>query len=94
MKWNLIESYGKSNEGKLQIRFTGFRNSQLAELLNTNGYDADENSSVTKKTDILLVPYESFSSSKVDKAKRYGTTIVPLGDFLINPSKYGVNLPN
>ena len=87
--FNLINSYGVSNEGKLQIRFSGIRNKQLSEQLSTNGYDADDSGSVTKNTDILLIPYEGFSSSKVTKAqKNPNTKIIPIQDFIDNMDKY------
>ena len=79
----------KGNLGnKKQIRFSGVRNLQLMELLNTRGYDIDEGS-VTKKTDILLIPYEGFSSGKVKKASNQDNTmIVPINDFIENIEKY------
>lgn len=78
----------KNDSNKKQIRFSGVRNLQLMELLNTKGYDADEGS-VTKKTDILLVPYEGFSSTKVNKANSQDNTIVvPITEFMENTSKY------
>ena len=63
------DSFGKDNSGKIQIRFTGFRNQQLVEQLITAGYDA-EDGSVTKNTNILLIPYNGFNSSKVAKAQK------------------------
>ena len=76
-----------------EIRFTGFRNSQLAEQLNILGYDASD-SSVTKKTDILLIPYDGFVSTKVSKAKtNLNTKIIPVQEFIDNSEKYiGVKL--
>ena len=69
--WNIINSYGDNDQNRLQIRFSGFRNSQLAEQLNIYyNADADDNASVTNKTDILLVPYIGFESAKVAKARK------------------------
>jgi NAD-dependent DNA ligase len=83
----IIDSKG-NGESKKQIRFSGIRNLQLMEQLSSEGYDIDEGS-VTKKTDILLVPYEGFSSSKVNKAlKQENTMIVPINDFIENIEKY------
>ena len=48
---------GVSNDDKIQIRFTGIRNLQLSELLINKGYDADPNGAVTKRTNILIIPY-------------------------------------
>jgi NAD-dependent DNA ligase len=90
---NIISSKGSMKNCKAQIRFSGFRYQQLAEQLSTIGYDASD-SSVTKKTDILLVPYDGFSSSKVTKAmKNPNTKIISLQEFIDNSTKYiGVKL--
>lgn len=76
-----ISSYGKHTDAKLQIRFTGCRNLQLSEQLNNLGYDADPNGSVSKKTDILIIPYDGFSSNKTNKISDSCKKIV-LGDFI------------
>lgn len=89
LKWiPLEESFGHAAESLGEIRFTGFRNLQLAEQLNTLGFDASD-SSVTKKTSILLIPYEGFNSSKVEKAKKNASTqIIPVQEFIDNSEKY------
>ena len=80
-------SKGLDLSKKKQIRYTGIsRNKQLIEQLNTAGYDADD-SSVTKKTDILLIPYEGFESSKTKKVSDT-CIIVPIDEFINNMSKY------
>lgn len=84
---HLVNSKDNRKEIKGQIRFTGFRNQQLKEQLCNAGYDADD-SSVTKKTDLLLVPYDGFSSSKVAKAKQLGIKIAPIDNFVENMNKY------
>ena len=71
----------------LQIRFTGCRNLQLCEQLHNLGHDADGNASVTKNTDILIVPMAGFSSSKTSKVGP-NCKIVPIGDFIENMDKY------
>ena len=87
-KVNIVNCLG-SGDAKMQIRFTGFRNSQLSQQLNTAGYDADDNGSITKKTDILLIPYDGFISSKVVKARKNpNTKIVPIDEFLNNMKAY------
>ena len=84
LSWNnLINSYGSESSSKLQIRFTGCRNKQLSELLLNNGYDADDSSSVTKKTDILLVPYDGFRSNKTAKVSET-CRIIPIDYFISN----------
>lgn len=84
---HLIDTKGNQITYKKQIRFTGFRNPQLCEQLNTAGYDADDGS-ITKKTDILLVPYAGFASGKVDKALKYGAQVIPVQQFLDNTNLY------
>jgi NAD-dependent DNA ligase len=81
---NTIDSIGNS---KAQIRFTGCRNLQLQEQLSKLGYDIDGNASVTKKTDILLVPYKGFHSSKVSKVSE-NCKIVPITEFQSNLDQY------
>ena len=91
--FNIQDSFGDTENIKGEIRFTGFRNLQLAEQLITAGYDAGD-SSVTKKTDILLIPYDGFNSSKVAKAmKNPNTKIIPVQDFINNSESYiGIKL--
>jgi NAD-dependent DNA ligase len=81
---NLVQSKGMAK--RKTIRYTGFRNPQLAEQLNSMGYDAKDGS-VTKSTDILLVPYEGFQSSKVAKAGS-STRIIAVDDFIAHMNEY------
>lgn len=84
-----IETPVGSGESKYQIRFSGFRDATLSEVLNNFDYiDCDDNASVTKKTNILLVPYLGFSSSKVSKAEKFGIPIVAVKDFLEHPNVF------
>lgn len=80
---NLINSYGSSNDDKIQIRFTGVRNLQLSELLSNRGFDADSNGAVTKRTNILIIPYEGFQSNKTSKVSDT-CIIVPIDEFIAN----------
>lgn len=84
---NIIPSYGNNDINSKIIRFTGFRNKELMERLNNMGFDAGEGS-VTKKTDILLVPCEGFTSTKTIKAQKDNIQIVPVEDFIIDMDKY------
>lgn len=68
------------NKKSIKVRFTGVRDQKLIEYLNSNGYDAGEGS-VTKDTDILIVPNADYNSGKVTKAKGYGIEIIPIQDF-------------
>lgn len=83
---NVVSSFGV--KAKKQIRFSGCRNQQLEEQLINAGYDADSSLGVTKKTDILIVPYEGYTSSKTKKMTGEGQLIVPISDFIANMSKY------
>lgn len=83
---NLISSYGLET-GKV-IRFTGCRPDEELYLYLTNrGCDARGDAGVTKNTDILVVPYIGFSSSKVSKAGE-STIIVDMAEFKSNTDKY------
>ena len=84
-----VETPIGKGETKYQIRFSGFRDQLLADVLNNFDYiDCDQDASVTKKTSILLVPYLGLSSSKVDKATKYGIPIVPIAEFMEDVNKY------
>ena len=76
----------KGSEKKKSIRYTGFRNQQLMEQLNSMGYDASDKS-VTKDTDILLIPYRGFESAKVQKAGP-NTKVIPVDEFVANMQGY------
>ena len=83
-KMQLIETKIGSAESPIgkQIRFTGFRDKQLEDKLSKLGHDVDGNAGVTKKTDILLVPYHGYAhGNKVKKAMKYGIKIVPVKNF-------------
>jgi len=78
---NVIITFGANQQSKGKIRITGFRDPELIEYLNSLGYDASD-SGVTKDTSVLLIPYEGFSSSKIQKAERYGVRIMTKDDFV------------
>lgn len=82
---NVMNSYGQKS-GK-SIRFTGVRDQKLCEYLNSLGMDANGNAGVTKTTDILIVPYDGFTSSKTAKAGP-NTIIVGIDSFKANLDKY------
>ena len=71
-----------------KIRFTGCRpDEQLALYLESKGCDARGDASVTKDTNILVVPYMSYGSSK---RKKIGpkTRVVDYASFRANPDYY------
>lgn len=65
---NIIKTFGR-DDNRIQVRFTGFRDPELATAFEQIGFDADMSKSITKKTAILLVPYEGFVSTKTTKIK-------------------------
>lgn len=67
---NVVHTYRGNNPGEEQkrtVRFTGYRSTDLERAFSDCGFDADGTKSVTKKTDILIVPYTGFQSSKTKK---------------------------
>lgn len=70
-----------------KIRFTGFRDKELVTKLASLGYDIGEGS-VTKDTDILLIPVSTYSSPKTKKAASYGVNIVPIDEFRADMEQY------
>ena len=86
LKMNIISSCGLS-QGVI-IRYTGCRpDENLTAYLASKGCDARPDAGVTKNTDILVVPYIGFSSSKVNKAGE-NTKIVDMAAFKANPDMY------
>lgn len=49
------------------IRWTGCRDAELEKILIDRGFDASSKSGVTKSTDLLIVPYIGYSSTKLNK---------------------------
>lgn len=78
----------KSSTGLVQksIRVSGFRDPELMKTLCDMGYDASD-AGVTKNTDILLIPNEGYTSSKLNKVG-VNTLIVPVQDFRDNMGYY------
>ena len=81
---NVIYTYGIK---QITVRWTGCRDAEFEEYLNSIGVDANSNLGVTSKTNIVVVPYVGYSSSKTDKATS-NTIIVALNDFKANPQYY------
>lgn len=66
----------------IKVRFTGVRDKNLVDKLNSMGYDAGEGG-VTKDTDILVVPSADYKTgSKYKKAVEYGIKIIPIQDLI------------
>ena len=71
----------------LKIRFSGVRDRELVKRVSAMGHDIGEGS-ITKDTDILIVPNEEYTSVKTYQAQKYGTVIIPYHDFLNNLHSY------
>lgn len=89
---NLILSIGNGpKEGCIRICMTSLRDSDgsIARAISqfTTNFELTDGS-VTKKTKMLLVPYNGFSSNKTKSAVKYGIPCVPVGDFLTNVRSY------
>lgn len=83
---NIVSTFGTVLNK--QIRATGFRNRGLFAQLRELGHDADDDGSVTKSTDILLVPFAGYNSgSKLTKISEK-CQIVPVNDFIDNMDQY------
>ena len=83
---NIVISFGM--KFGMIIRYTGCRpDDQLTAYLTSRGCDARGDAGVTKNTDILVVPYDGFTSSKVNKVGDQ-TIIVDMAAFKANPDKY------
>lgn len=86
---SIVSSYiGDKQINKFQIRFTGCRDSQLEmDLGRYKLIDISGNSNVTKSTNILLVPYAGFSSTKLNKIGDL-CKVIPIDQFKANPVAY------
>ena len=82
---NIIE-YQQKNAKK--IRFSGFRDKEYCNYLNSIGFDADDNGNLTKDCYILLVPNTEYKSNKTLQAEKFGIQIVPIDEFRNNINKY------
>jgi len=83
---NIVSSLGM--KASKVIRFTGCRpDDDLYNYLCSRGCDANKDGSVTKNTDVLVVPYIGFTSSKTSKVG-LGTRVVDMVAFRANPDMY------
>ena len=81
-KFTIIDD--SKNKSEFTVVFTKFRDEGLEDFIRDSGGEVVD--SLTKSTDILVVPNEYTSSTKVDKAKKNGTAIVPkdkLKDYIV-----------
>lgn len=78
--FKIINSKGLSSGPKVAL--TGFRDSAFIQLLIDNGFDANDKYSVTKDTVALIADDINSTSSKVQKAKKYGIPVFTKSGFL------------
>lgn len=78
--FHIINSKGLSSGPKVAI--TGFRDSAFIQLLIDNGFDASDKYSVTKDTVALIADDINSTSSKVQKANKYGIPVFTKSGFL------------
>ena len=78
--FHIINSKGLSLGPKVAI--TGFRDSAFIQLLIDNGFDASDKYSVTKDTTALIADDINSTSSKVQKANKYGIPVFTKSGFL------------
>lgn len=71
---NIIVTYGTNYKSQLVVRFSGIRDPMLEKELQSRGIDADGNKGVSKNTNILIVPFKGYSSSKVSKVISYNAS--------------------
>ena len=71
-----------------KVVLSGTRDQELVDFLNTHGFVCDPNASLTKSTDILVIPLDGYTSSKVTKAQSYGIPIVTVNDIMTNYVAY------
>lgn len=89
----IIQSKGANIENRLHVRFSGFRDQKLVEQLVNLGVDADDSAGVTGTTDILVVPYIGFASTKVSKAQERNIKIISRQELVDNSEKlFGAKL--
>lgn len=68
----------KQEPVKFSVCFTKIRSKDIEDLIKLKNGRVDDN--VTKTTDILVVPSLTTESNSVEKAKKYGTKIIPISD--------------
>ena len=78
--FSIITSKGLSSGPKVAL--TGFRDPAFIQLLIDNGFDANDKYSVTKETVALIADDVNSTSSKIQKAKKYGIPIFTKSGFL------------
>jgi NAD-dependent DNA ligase len=71
-----------------RVVLSGTRDQELVDFLNTHGFICDPDASLTKSTDLLVIPLEGYTSSKVTKAQSYGIPVVTVNEIMTNYNAY------
>ena len=83
---NVIETKGVSNKARFSVCFTKIRDASKEKFIRECGGEVVD--SISKSTTFLVVPSLDTSSSKIDKAKKYGIKIVPIDDLEATVAEY------
>ena len=78
-----------NKHGRFSVCFTKVRNDTIEKYIVDNGGEVTD--TVTKKTDLLVVPMIGVKSSKVSKAEKYGIPIISIDESLNYISKNLIN---
>ena len=76
---NVVYSYGTTDTA-IKAVISGVRDADLVQRAMSKGVMILD-SSVTKDTSMLIIPFNGFHSSKVEKAMKYGIPIIDLDEF-------------
>ena len=68
---------------------TGIRDDALIRAINQAGFDCEESYGMTKDTALLICDSYTSNSGKMQKAKKYGTRVLSVQDFI---NEYHVTL--
>ena len=71
----------------IKIKYSGIRDTELSKYLRSKGFESDDGS-VTKDTTVLIVPSESYSSTKTKMANKYQIPILTYQEFTNNLESY------
>ena len=80
---SIFESYGESSKEK--IVFSGFRDKELKQFLESKGYEVSD--SLTNKTSYLIVKNKNDETSKILQAKKQGIKILSIEEAMKNIGK-------
>lgn len=82
----ILESKGVTNVPKFSVCFTKIRDNDKEKFIIAHGGEVSD--TVNKNTTFLVVPTKDSSSSKIEKAKKYGIKIVPIDDIEATLAEY------